>query len=40
MKDKITDILSEIKELNALDNKTITERIVKYNEEYGEFRNG
>ena len=37
MKDKILDIISEIKELNTLDNKTIPERILKYDEEFGEF---
>jgi hypothetical protein len=37
MKSKINDILFEIKELNALDNKNIPERCVKYGEEYGEF---
>ena len=30
-------MLSEIRELNSLDNKTIPERIIKFNEEYGEF---
>lgn len=37
MNDKIINILSEIKELNALDNKSIPGRILKYNEEFGEF---
>jgi hypothetical protein len=34
---KIKKILTEIKELNSIDNKTITERSLKFNEEYGEF---
>lgn len=33
----IQNIISEIKELNSLDNKSITERTLKYGEEYGEF---
>lgn len=34
---KIEKIIEEINELNSLDGKTLTERFLKYNEEYGEF---
>lgn len=34
---KINKIISEIKELNGIDGKTLTERGLKFNEEYGEF---
>lgn len=31
------EIIKEIKELNDLDNKSISERVLKFNEEFGEF---
>lgn len=34
---KINKIISEIKELNGIDGKTLTERGLKFNEEYGKF---
>lgn len=34
---ELNKILEEIKELNSLDKKTLTERGIKFNEEYGEF---
>jgi NTP pyrophosphatase (non-canonical NTP hydrolase) len=34
---KIVDIVKEIKELNGLDNKTLSDRVLKFNEEFGEF---
>lgn len=36
-KKMITKILDEIYELNGIDNKTIPERFIKFNEEFGEF---
>lgn len=33
----ITNIIEEIQQLNGLDGKTIPERIIKFNEEFGEF---
>lgn len=33
----IENIIKEIKELNSLDNKSIGERFIKFNEEFGEF---
>jgi NTP pyrophosphatase (non-canonical NTP hydrolase) len=37
MQTKMDELLAEIEELNALDNKTLPERIIKFNEEFGEF---
>lgn len=33
----LNEILDEITELNGLDNKTLPERVIKFNEEFGEF---
>lgn len=33
----IKTIIDEIKELNSLDGKTLPERVIKFNEEFGEF---
>lgn len=33
----ITELLKEITKLNELDCKTITEKFIKFNEEFGEF---
>lgn len=37
MNKEIKDLIVEIDELNSHDNKTIGERFIKYNEEFGEF---
>jgi len=37
MNTNIYELVSEIEELNGLDNKTLPERIIKFNEEFGEF---
>lgn len=34
---KIIHIIREIRELNTLDNKSIAERVLKFDEEFGEF---
>ena len=37
MNTNIYELISEIEELNGIDNKTLPERIIKFNEEFGEF---